>query len=83
MEFMNYIEKLKEIDPRAVDRATLVQRQSVKIDPNATKEERLRDFITQIKNPYCYLDGNTVVKISFRSTDTTMEDCIEHYLKGL
>ena len=32
---------------------------------------------------YCYLDGKTVVKISFSKTDTTLEDCLEHYLRGL
>ena len=37
----------------------------------------------RIRNPYCYLDGKTVVKISFTETDTTMEDCLEHYLRGL
>ena len=42
-----------------------------------------REFIKQIRNPYCYLDGKTVVKISFAATDTTMEDCLEHYLRGL
>nr|UVY17751.1 MAG: hypothetical protein [Bacteriophage sp.] len=24
-----------------------------------------------------------MVKISFAETDTTMEDCLEHYLRGL
>ena len=80
---MTKIMELKEVDPRTVDRSTLVQRSAVKIDPNATREERLQDFIKQIKNPYCYMDGKTVVKISFANTDTTMEDCISHYLKGL
>ena len=40
-------------------------------------------LIRQIRNPYCYLDGKTVVKISFSKTDTTLEDCLEHYLRGL
>ncbi|EKC45327.1 hypothetical protein OBE_16945, partial [human gut metagenome] len=52
-------------------------------DPAAPREDRLREFIKQIRNPYCYLDGKTVVKISFAETDTTMEDCLEHYLRGL
>ncbi len=77
------LQTLKDVDLRTVNRDDLVQRSTVKIDPNATREERLQSYIKLIKNPYCYLDGNTVVKISFRSTDTTMEDCIEHYLKGL
>ena len=78
-----HTEEMKNVDPRTVDRGTLVQRSSVRLDPNAPRQERLREFIRQIKNPYCYLDGKTVVKISFAKTDTTMEDCIVHYLRGL
>ena len=77
------IEAMKNVSPKTVDRSRLVQRSSVQLDPSAPREERLRDFIQQIKNPYCYLDGKTVVKISFANTDTTMEDCLEHYLRGL
>jgi hypothetical protein len=80
---MMSIEAMKSVDPKTVDRSTLKQRSSVRLDPSAPREDRLRDFIQQIKNPYCYLDGKTVVKISFSNTDTTMEDCLEHYLRGL
>ena len=77
------IETMKNVSPKTVDRSTLVQRSSVRLDPAAPREDRLREFIKQIRNPYCYLDGKTVVKISFAATDTTMEDCLEHYLRGL
>ena len=77
------IEAMKTVDPKNVDRSALVQRSSVRLNPDAPREDRLRDFIRQIKNPYCYLGGKTVVKITFSNTDTTMEDCLEHYLRGL
>ena len=77
------IEAMKTVDPKNVDRSALVQRSSVRLNPDAPREDRLRDFVRQIKNPYCYLDGKTVVKITFSNTDTTMEDCLEHYLRGL
>ena len=77
------IEAMKTVDPKNVDRSVLVQRSSVRLNSDAPREDRLRDFIRQIKNPYCYLDGKTVVKITFSNTDTTMEDCLEHYLRGL
>ena len=73
------IETMKSVSPKTVDRSTLVQRSSIRLDPAAPREDRLREFIKQIRNPYCYLDGKTVVKISFAATDTTMEDCLEHY----
>ncbi len=74
---------LKEIDLNHVNKSTLVDRSVVKVNPNVSREERISSYIEQIKNPYCYLDGNTVVKISFANSDTTMEDCIASYLKGI
>ena len=82
-ENMMGIETMKNVSPKTVDRSTLVQISSIRLDPAAPREDRLREFIKQIRNPYCYLDGKTVVKISFTETDTTMEDCLEHYLRGL
>ena len=77
------MEEMKAVDPRTVDRSTLVQRYTVKIDPRVGREERIRDYISQIGNPYCYLDGDMVVKISFSDTDRTIEDCIHAYLSGV
>jgi len=77
------VEEMKAVNPATVDRSQLVERSTIRLDPNAPREERLREFIRQIKNPYCYLDGKTVVKITFSDTDTTLEDCVEHYLRGL
>lgn len=74
---------LKEVDIRLVEREELVERSLVQIDANLSKEERITEYIKQIKNPYCYLDGNTVVKISFSDSPTTMEDCIANYLRGV
>ena len=74
---------LRAVDPRTVDRSTLVQRSSVRIDADAPREERIRQFVEQIKNPYCYLEGKTVVKISFAETDRTIEDCFVNYLSGI
>ena len=77
------IETMKNVSPKTVDRSTLVQRSSVRLDPAAPREDWRREFIKQIINPFCYLDGKTVVKISCAETDTTMEECLEHYLRGL
>ena len=60
------IETMKSVSPKTVDRSTLVQRSSIRLDPAAPREDRLREFIKQIRNPYCYLDGKTVVKDQLR-----------------
>ncbi len=75
--------EMRSVNPTNVDRSTLVQRSSVKINPEKSKQERIMDYIRQIKNPYCYLEGKTVVKISFAETSRTIEDCMHSYLSGV
>lgn len=77
------LEEMKAVNPRTVDRSTLVDRNSVHVNWKAPAEERYRQFVAQIKNPYCYLDGRTVVKISFANTRLTLADCIRNYLMGI
>lgn len=77
------LEEMRDVDPRTVDRSTLVQRSTVKINMENSKQERIREYIDKIKNPYCYLEGKTVVKISFSETTRTIEDCVHSYLSGV
>ena len=46
----------------------LVDIRNVKIDRTLPSDERVRSFIEQIKNPYCFKVGDTVVKVSFADT---------------
>ena len=74
---------LKNVNLKTADRSKFVDRNSVRLNLNLSHQDRLRDYVRQIKNPYCYLDGKTVVKITFSETETTLEDCIAHYIRGL
>lgn len=76
-------EAMKNVDPRKVDRAMLRDRSTVRIDPDAPTEERIRAWIEQLGNPYVYLDGGVVVKLSFADKGETIEDRINAlYLAG-
>ena len=77
------LSEMRNMDPRDVDRKALCKRSDVKIRSRLGKEERIRDYIRQIGNPYCYLDEKTVVKISFADAKRTIEDCIKSYLNGV
>ena len=54
---MMSVETMRSVNPKTVDRSTLVQRDSIRLEPAAAQDDRLRDFIRQIRNPYCYLGG--------------------------
>jgi hypothetical protein len=68
--------KMKEIDVRTIDPSELADIEDVKINTELPYEERLHDYIRQIKNPYCYRCRGMVIKISF-SGQRTMEECLK------
>ena len=70
-------------DIRTVTRESLVDIRNVKIDPGLSKQERIKSFVNQIGNPYCYLDGDVVVGISYADTDVSLEDRLKSYASGL
>lgn len=69
------LRELSEVDIRIVDPNELVDIENVRIRENLPIPERVRDYVQQIKNPYCYLSHGTVVKIRFTGS-RTLEECI-------
>lgn len=69
------LQKMSEVDIRTVNPDELVDITDVKINSDLPKEERIKDYIRQIKNPYCYRCHGVTVKISFAGKKK-LEDCI-------
>ncbi|WP_298035528.1 DUF6870 family protein [uncultured Dysosmobacter sp.] len=70
------------MDYENIDRDALVDIRDVKVDTSLPKEERIRDFIRQIKNPYLFRHGKYVVKLTFSETDVTLEDLMADYIRS-
>lgn len=70
------LNRMKEIGIRTVDPAELVDIEDVIINKELPYEERLYDYIRQIKNPYCYRCNGMIVKIGF-SGQRSLEDCLK------
>jgi CxxC motif-containing protein len=77
------LRQLREIDPLSIDPDTLVDICSVKINTALPKEERIADFIRQIKNPYLFKCGDMVIQSVFADTEVTLNDCLKQYLKNV
>lgn len=79
---LSLAEQLREMaqtDIRDVDPADLVDIESVEVRSDLPNDERMADFIRQIKNPYCYLYKGMIVKVSF-SGRRRLEDCLKDCL---
>jgi len=76
------LEEMKAVDIRTVDPETLVDIRDVHIDTSLPKEERMRSFLKQIKNPYVFKYKDVVIKTSFADNGLTIEDCLEDYIRN-
>jgi hypothetical protein len=61
----------------------LVDIDSVKIDDALPVSQRITSFLEQIKNPYCFLCGNTPVKIEYTANAKPLDEKIFDYFIGL
>ncbi len=69
------LEEMKNIDLKTVDRESLVDIRDVHIDTSLPVAERVKSYIQQIKNPYVFRCGNTVVKVSYTEGGPSLAEC--------
>ncbi len=77
---------MKDIrDIKDISLDELVDIQDVKVDINLSREEKIIDYINQIKNPYMYRYKNFKIKVSFDDSQNakTLEECLENYIENL
>ena len=68
--------KLEDSNPDEVDELT-----SIKIDRKKSSNERILDFLTQVKNPYIFKVNGKLVRMSFSENGPTADDCLTRVLE--
>lgn len=61
----------------------LVDIRDVKIDKTLTVEERVISYVKQIKNPYMFKVGNTVVRVSYTEGGPSLQELFEQMLLNM
>lgn len=74
---------MNNFDIRSVDKSTLHDISSVKIDTSLPCEERVKNYVQQIGNPYCYLDNGIIVGIGYTDTEITLQDRLKAYARQI
>ena len=77
------IEDMKAVDVRTVDPETLVDVTKIVIDESLSKEERVAEFIRQVKNPYCFRVGDMVVKNVYSNDGVSLRERFEQFARTL
>ena len=74
------IEELRSVDIRTVDRNTLADVSGVKLDTSLPQDKRMARILRVTKNPYCFLYGDTAVKIEFADNTPPLQNAFSDFL---
>lgn len=77
-----WLEEMQGVNPLTVNPDTLVDIRDITIDTTLPKLEKMKSYIEQIKNPYCYKYGKLVVKVKYSDNGVTLEDKLKMHLKS-
>ena len=77
------LEQMKSVAITQVDRSALVDIRNIHIDGSAPAAEKMQSCLAQIGNPYCFLLGDTPVRIRFVPEDRTLKQALYNYFAGL
>ena len=74
---------MKKDESENIDRSTLKDIKDVVIDTTKPCQERVKSYIEQIGNPYCYLDHDVVVQIGYADTGVSLHDRLVSYASNI
>ena len=80
---MKWGESMASVQSREELLDSLVDIRTVKIDSTQPVEERMKSYVEQIKNPYMFKVGGTVVRVSYANTQKTINDNFVNLLSSM
>ena len=79
---MNIIISLQFTDFLSVSADSLVDIKDVDVGKELNKKDRIKEFVRQIKNPFCYRCGEFIVSAKFTNNGLSFEDCLQGIIEN-
>ena len=77
------LDAMSRMDIEAADRSGLVDITQVKVDTALPAAERMENYLDQIKNPYCFLCGETRVRVRFKPEGQELKSKLTSFFSTL
>jgi len=66
--------------PIEIEPDTLVDIRTVKVTGHLSKEQRIAEYVRQIKNPYLFKYGKYTVSVKHMENGPTLEECLRQMM---
>ena len=71
MNWLAQIRQMKNQDIRTIEQSELQELQQDAVEHGLPQEERLKNLLDKVENPYCYLDNGIIVKLNFAPRESS------------
>lgn len=75
--------ELQAVDIRTVRPEDVVDIQQIKIEEGLSQPDKRREFIRQVKNPYCFRVGKVIVKASYDGNGVSLNERFEEFVMSV
>ena len=76
------IEEMKQLSIKECDKEQLTDLSSIEIDREKSKQERMLDYLRQVKNPYYFKVGDIAVRLVFDEGGRSFQQCMEELVQA-
>ncbi len=73
------LEAMSQQNIEKINRNELADLSAIHIRQDLPQEEKILDFLEQIKNPYCFLCGDIPVRVCFADDGPKLGQTLENY----
>lgn len=77
------LEELQSVDIRTVSPEDVVDIKQIKIKNGLSQQEKQKEFIRQIKNPYCFRVRNVIVKAKYSENGVSLNQRFEELVMSM
>lgn len=77
------VEEMKQVDIRTVQAEELADITKISLDGCRTKEEKIKSFLEQVGNPYCYRVGDVIVKTRYSENGSSFHERFEQLIASV
>ncbi len=77
------LEEMRQIDIVDVDPCTLVDASTISLDQRLPQREKIEQFVGQLGNPYCFISGDTPVRVRFVRPERELLQPLTEYFSRL
>ena len=76
------IEEMKQLSIKECDKEQLTDILNIEIDETKSKEERMLDYLCQVKNPYYFKVGDVAIRLVFCEGGRSFQQCMEELVQA-